>query len=151
MAGRVGLAAIVGAYVAGLVLEETHLKPFGDSRPLAELLAPLTAFLGPVFFTVMGLRTNLRALGSPGALALGALLVVAALAGKMACALGVRRGVDRLAVAFALLARGEVTLVFAGLGVSLGVLDDAAFAALMLVVLATVVVTPAALSSRLRD
>jgi len=64
LAEWVGLAAIIGAYVAGLVLEEAHLRPFGEVRPLGESIEPLTAFLGPVFFTVMGMRTNLAALGS---------------------------------------------------------------------------------------
>jgi Kef-type K+ transport system membrane component KefB len=150
LAEWVGLAAIVGAFVAGLVLEEAHLRPFGEARPLGELIEPLTAFLGPVFFAVMGMRTDLAALGSSHALAMGALLLVAAIAGKAACAIGVGRGVDRVAVVLGLLARGEVTLVFANLGLGLGVFDAGVFAALMLVVLATVLVTPPALTWRLR-
>ncbi len=149
LAEWVGLAAIIGAYVAGLSLEETHLRPFGEVRTLGELIEPLTAFLGPVFFTVMGMRTNLAALNSSRALVMGGLLILAALLGKAACGIGVERGTDRVAVALGLLARGEVTLVFANLGLSFGVFDESVFAALMIVVLATVLVTPTALTWRL--
>lgn len=130
-------------------LEETHLRPFGEVRTLGELIEPLTAFLGPVFFTVMGMRTNLAALNSSRALVMGGLLILAALLGKAACGIGVERGTDRVAVALGLLARGEVTLVFANLGLSFGVFDESVFAALMIVVLATVLVTPTALTWRL--
>lgn len=146
---RLGLAAIVGAYIAGLVLEEAHLRPFGEARPLEALLDPLTATIGLVFFTLMGMRTHLAALAAPGALALGALLLVAALAGKCACALGVGRGADRVAVALGLLPRGEVTLVYASLGVSLGVLGAGHYAALMLVVLGAMLMAPSALQWRM--
>ena len=81
---------------------------------------------------------------------MGGLLIVAALVGKAACAIGVGRGTDRGTVVLGLLRRGEVTLVLANLGLSLAVFDESVFAALMTVVLATVLMTPAALTWRLR-
>src|SRR6266849_1169122 len=70
------------------------------------------------------------------ALVMGGLLIVAALVGKAACAIGVGRGTDRGTVVLGLLPRGEVTLVLANLGLSLAVFDEGVFAALMTVVLA---------------
>ena len=74
----IGLAPIVGAFAAGLVLEDVHFKDFVDrgERPLEELLRPISDFLVPVFFVLMGLRTDLRAFATPGVLGLAAALIV---------------------------------------------------------------------------
>ena len=60
MANLAGLAAIVGAFAAGLILEEVHFKEFQEERHLHELLAPVTTFLVPVFFVVMGIQVRLE-------------------------------------------------------------------------------------------
>ena len=66
-------------------------------RPLAELLQPMTAFLVPVFFVLVGFRTNVRVLLNPALLTFAAALSVAAIVGKLACGLGVlTRGARRL-------------------------------------------------------
>ena len=67
-ASAIGLAALVGAFAAGLVLEDTHSEIFVQrgERPLGELLQPMTSFLVPVFFVLVGFRTNLAALGHAG-------------------------------------------------------------------------------------
>src|SRR5262249_52983228 len=61
-ASAMGLAALVGAFAAGLVLEDAHSELFvrRGERPLGELLQPMTSFLVPVFFVLVGFRTNLR-------------------------------------------------------------------------------------------
>ena len=63
VASVVGLALIVGAYAAGLILENSHWKDFADrgERPLEELIRPLSAVLVPVFFVLMGMRVDLAA------------------------------------------------------------------------------------------
>ncbi len=144
----IGLAAIVGAFTAGLVLEEAHSERFvaRGERSLAELVAPVSSFLVPVFFVIMGARVDLRALLDARALALAAVLTVAAVLGKLACALGAR-GVRRLPVAFGMIPRGEVTLIYASLGATTvfagrAILDAGLYSALVLVVVATTLVTP---------
>jgi Kef-type K+ transport system membrane component KefB len=95
-------------------------------------------------------------LAAPSSLWLGAALVLAAIAGKLACALGVvDRRVDRLTVAVGMIPRGEVGLIFAGIGTTLmldgrPVLSEAVFAAVVVMVLVTTLVAPPGLRWCLR-
>jgi len=149
-AGAVGLAPIVGAFAAGLILEDVHYRGFvaRDERALGELVRPLVDFLAPVFFVLMGMRTDLRVFAEPSVLGLAAALVVAAVIGKQACALGVfQAGVDRWSVGLGMIPRGEVGLIFANIGLSLSIggrpiMDAATFSAVVVVVLVTTLVTP---------
>jgi Kef-type K+ transport system membrane component KefB len=158
-ADAVGLAAIVGAFAAGLVLEELHYRDFTDrgEHGLEELVAPIVGFLSPVFFVVMGMRTDLRAFAQPGAIGLAAALTVVAIAGKQACALGVLGGgVDRLTVGLGMIPRGEVGLIFASIGQQLMVggvplVSRDTFAALVMMVIVTTLVTPPLLAWRIRS
>jgi Kef-type K+ transport system membrane component KefB len=149
----IGLAPIVGAFAAGLVLEDVHYRDFVDrgEHGLEELVAPISSFLVPVFFVLMGMRTDLSALARPGVLLLAAGLTAAAILGKQACSLGVvGGGVNRFVVGLGMIPRGEVGLIFAniGLGLTIGghpVVDQATYAAVVIVVLVTTLVTPPAL------
>lgn len=159
-ADAAGLAPIVGAFAAGLVLEEVHSAPYRDrgERGLEELVRPVSTLLVPVFFVQMGLRTDLSALANPAALGLGAALIVAAVVGKQACALAVLQHqgpVDRLAVGLGMIPRGEVGLIFAGVGMGLQVagapvVGPTAYAAVVAMVVATTVLTPPLLQWRMR-
>ncbi len=148
-ADALGLAPIVGAFTAGLVLEEAHWREFLDrgERGLDQEIEPLNAFLVPLFFALLGLRTDLLVFADPSALALALTLTAAAILGKLACGLGAARGSSRLAISFGMMPRGEVSLVFASLGVSLAVagppvLDHRAYSALVMMVVLTTLVTP---------
>ena len=150
-----GLAPIVGAFAAGLVLEGV---PFGELLPEGEsierLLVPLSGLLVPIFFVRMGVRVNLPELAG-GSVLLAAALTLAAIVGKQACALGVvNRGVDRLAVGLGMIPRGEVGLIFAGMGLDMKiggrpVLGSGEFAAVVAMVMLTTVVTPPLLRWRM--
>jgi Kef-type K+ transport system membrane component KefB len=152
-ASAIGLAALVGAFAAGLVLEDAHSEVFVQrgERPLGELLQPMTSFLVPVFFVLVGFHTNLAAFGRPALLVFAVLLSIAAVIGKLTCALGVlHRGVRKLTVAVGMIPRGEVTLVFAALGSALRIgqvplLDERGYTAIVTVVILTTLVTPPAL------
>jgi len=156
-AGAIGLAPIVGAFAAGLILEESHSRPFRErgEPPLEALVEPVASFLVPVFFVLMGLRTDLRAMAQPGVLLLAAGLTVAAVVGKQACVLGVGRGVDRLTVGIGMIPRGEVGLIFANIGRDLAVggeriVDGAVYSAVVVMVIVTTLITPPALTWSLR-
>jgi Kef-type K+ transport system membrane component KefB len=149
-ASAMGLAPIVGAYAAGLILEESHFAPFVSrgERSLADLVSPIASFAGPVFFVLMGLRMDLRAMLDPGVASLTLALTLAAVLGKQACSLGaLGGGLDALSVGIGMIPRGEVGLIFANLGLTLAVqgeqiVDRGVYSAVILMVLVTTVVTP---------
>jgi len=153
LANLIGLAPIVGAFAAGLVLEDAHFRGFSakGKHALAELVEPVSSFLVPVFFVLMGLRTDLRSFGHPGVLVLAGALTAAAIVGKQACGLAVLgKGVDRLSVGIGMIPRGEVGLIFANIGLSLRIggeriVDESTFSAVVVMVIVTTMITPAAL------
>jgi Kef-type K+ transport system membrane component KefB len=158
LASLVGLAPIVGAFAAGLILEDVHYRSFVDrgEHPLEDLIQPISGFLAPIFFVLMGLRTDLRAFAGPGVVGLATALVLAAILGKQACSLGVwGKGVNRLTVGLGMIPRGEVGLIFAniGVGLTLGgepVIDHGTFSAVVVMVIVTTLVTPLALKLSLK-
>lgn len=152
-ADAIGLAPIVGAFAAGLVLEDLHHRDFVDrgEHTLEHLIEPIASFLVPIFFVIMGVRTELRVFAQPGVLGLAAALTVAAIVGKQLCAFGVvGKGLDRLSIGIGMIPRGEVGLIFANMGLTLlvdghAVVDRSVFSALVVMVIATTVMTPPAL------
>jgi Kef-type K+ transport system membrane component KefB len=152
LADRIELAPIVGAFAAGLILENVHYRDFVNrgERPLEDLVRPLTDFLAPIFFVLMGLRTELGALAQPGAIGLAAVLIVVAIVGKQLCSLGVLvPGANRLAIGIGMIPRGEVGLIFANVGAGLTlngapIVNATTFSALVLMVIVTTLITPPA-------
>lgn len=157
-AAKVGLAPIVGAFAAGLILDEVHYQPAGGrpKRDLNDLLQPVSTVLVPIFFVLMGLKVDLRLFTQVGILGLAAALTIAAIVGKQICALGVvERGINRLAVGVGMIPRGEVGLIFAGIGATLmlpsasgvsePVISSAIFGAVVIMVIITTLITPIAL------
>jgi Kef-type K+ transport system membrane component KefB len=132
------------------VLEETHYKQFVDrgERKIEELLFPITTVMVPIFFVVMGMRVDLRSFASPAVLGFAALITLVAILGKQICGLGVlERGVDRLVIGLGMIPRGEVGLIFAGLGSSLSIggkpiLSSMTFSSLVLMIMLTTFITP---------
>jgi Kef-type K+ transport system membrane component KefB len=151
----VGLAPIVGAFAAGLVLEGVpfeRILPAGDK--LENLLLPLSTVLVPIFFVRMGLQVDLPKLAG-GSVLLALALTFVAILGKQACGLAVvTRGADRLAIGLGMIPRGEVGLIFASMGSTMmvagqPVLGPSEFAAVVAMVLLTTVLTPPLLRWRL--
>ncbi len=153
LAAHVGLAPIVGAYAAGLILDDAHFRDFANrgEQQLERLVHPISSFLVPVFFVLMGMRVDLTAFANRQVLGLAALLTVAAIVGKQACALGaLDRALDRLSIGMGMTPRGEVGLIFANIGLSLSVagqpiVDDGIFSAIVMMVIVTTMSTPPAL------
>jgi Na+:H+ antiporter len=155
LAARVGLAPIVGAFAAGLVLDEAHFESFSlrGERDLHQLIAPISALLVPIFFVLMGLRVDLSAFSRVDVLGFAAVLTVAAIIGKQVCSLAVaERGINRLSIGLGMIPRGEVGLIFAGIGATLTlpnaqgisepVIGSATFGAVVIMVIITTLVTP---------
>jgi Kef-type K+ transport system membrane component KefB len=143
LANAVGLAPIVGAFAAGLLLEEVHFKKFREDFEIEHLIKPISAFLVPVFFVLMGIQVRLETFAQLSVLAVAAGLTIAAIAGKQVCGFGVLEGgVSKLSVGIGMIPRGEVGLIFAGAGRILKVIDDATFSAAVLMVIVTTLITP---------
>jgi Kef-type K+ transport system membrane component KefB len=153
LASAIELAPIVGAFAAGLVLEGAHYKSFVDKgeHELEELVAPIAAFLVPVFFVIMGMRTDLASFADTRVLGLAAALTVAAVIGKQVCGLAVvGGGIDRVTVGLGMIPRGEVGLIFANMGMALvlagtPIITPPLYSAIVVMVIVTTLVTPPAL------
>jgi Kef-type K+ transport system membrane component KefB len=157
-AAKVELAPIVGAFAAGLILDEVHYRPAGgrSERDLNDLLQPVSTVLVPIFFVLMGLKVDLRLFARLDILGFAALLTLAAIIGKQVCGLAVlERGVNRLAIGLGMIPRGEVGLIFAGIGATLmlpnvagvsePVIGPATFGAVVIMVIITTLIAPLSL------
>lgn len=179
LAHAIGLAPIIGAFAAGVLLEPIFLKDFEapqivrelgpvvDQLPPAEaararqalgryrdhhhehLLEPLGHFLVPVFFVHTGMQVNLAALADPSVLLVALGVSAAAIAGKVVSGLAAGR-VNRWVVGWGMVPRGEVGLIFAAIGKQLGVVDERLFSVIVAMVIVTTLVTPPILAALLR-
>ncbi len=160
LAGLAGLAPIVGAFAAGLVLDEMHYRVLLERErhveTIEQLLGPISQLLVPVFFVLMGMAIDVTSFGRPDVLAFAGALTLAAILGKQACALGVlEKGADRVAVGLGMIPRGEVGLIFASIGRTLQlngqpVIDGATYSAVVVMVVLTTLATPPLLMARLQ-
>ena len=151
LSGLVGLAPIVGAFTAGLILEPVHYQHLSarqNDTGIEELVSPLIHFLVPIFFVIMGTRVDLTDFLRTELLGFAACLTMAAIIGKQVCSFGVlQQGVDRFAVGLGMIPRGEVGLIFASIGASLllhgkPVVDSSTYGVVVIMVILTTLVTP---------
>ncbi len=143
LANLAGLAPIVGAFAAGLLLEEVHFRSFRGEVQLEQLIRPVSAFLVPIFFVVMGIQVRLESFADPSIMGLAGGLTLAAILGKQICGLGIlEKHLDRITVGVGMIPRGEVGLIFASIGKNFKVIDDAAFSAIVIMVIVTTLITP---------
>jgi Kef-type K+ transport system membrane component KefB len=144
IAAAIQLEAILGAFAAGLVLAETSKR-----KELEEQISPIADMLVPVFFVSVGARTDISVLNPlepanrPG-LIIASFLVVVALIGKVVAGFAIfgQPGINRLAVGVGMVPRGEVGLVFAGVGAASGVLSESLDAAIIVMVIFTTFLAP---------
>jgi Kef-type K+ transport system membrane component KefB len=156
LANLVGLATIIGAFTAGLILNDTFFKHCRIPREeynvsIKSLIMPLEVILVPIFFVLMGIQVKIETFFDCQVLIMAGGLLVAAIAGKLACGLVVRQPANRLAIGLGMMPRGEVGLIFAAIGKSLGVINDALFSAVVLTVIVTTLLSPPLLKLALRS
>ena len=143
LANAVGLATIVGAFAAGLILEEVYFKEFKETIRLHELVRPISTLFVPVFFVLMGIQVRLETFADSSVVGLALALTVAAIIGKQVCGLAVvERGLDRVSIGVGMIPRGEVGLIFAGIGRALNIVDGALYSAIVIMVILTTLITP---------
>ena len=180
VAQMIGLAPIVGAFAAGLVLDPVHFSHFKDPqviddikaatageseevrqkvlhavephahRHIEDLLEPIGHFLVPLFFVFTGMNVQLEALFSIEVLPLAIGVTIAAIIGKIVAGLGAAKGSNRLLIGVGMIPRGEVGLIFAATGASLGVVDARLYGIIVAMVIMTTLIPPPILAALIR-
>jgi len=135
------LATIVGAFAAGMILNGFFDKEV-EGISLHDLLSPIESLIVPLFFVWMGIQVKLETMASKDVLIAGLALTIVAIVGKVAAGWGSPASMNRLAVGFGMMPRGEVGLIFAGIGRGIGVVDEGLFSAIVLLVMVTTVLAP---------
>ncbi len=138
------LEAILGAFAAGLILAETEKR-----QALEEQIRPIADMLVPIFFVVVGARTDLSVLNpaipsNREGLIMATFLILVAIVGKVVTGFAVfgQPGINRLAIGVGMIPRGEVGLVFAAVGAASGVLPKSLNAAIIVMVILTTFLAP---------
>lgn len=143
LSSKFGLAPIVGAFAAGLVLSSTK-----QGKEIKTDLKPLSAFFVPVFFVLMGTNVDLGTFNPFVAanrtiLLLTAILFLVAFVGKASAGFVVfKKGISRLLIGVSMVPRGEVGLIFAGIGFRNKVFGSDDYSALVAVIMLTTFITP---------
>ena len=181
LAQKIGLAPIVGAFAAGLILDPVHFKYFKDPevledvkevlkeehvespirakvtrvinhhshRHIEDLLEPLGHFLVPIFFVMTGMAVKVETLFNLPILLVALGVTVAAFIGKYVSGL-VAGNVNKSIIGFGMVPRGEVGLIFAAIGRSLGVVSDEIYSIIVIMVILTTLLTPPILTFLLK-
>lgn len=172
VAGEIGLAPIVGAFAAGLVLDPVHFKFFKKPKfaedlekhssclnikekeellKLAEghchkhvedLIEPLSYFFVPIFFVVTGINVDLKTLFNPQILLVALGITIVAIIGKYISGFVAGKGINKNLVGFGMVPRGEVGLIFASIGAGLGVINSQLYSVIVIMVIFTTLLTP---------
>jgi Kef-type K+ transport system membrane component KefB len=150
IADLIGLATIIGAFAAGLVLATTERREHIEDR-----IKPVADLLVPVFFVTIGMKVQpaiLNPFAENAQFGIAMLLTVVAVASKLATGLAVyQSGVRRWPVGVGMVPRGEVGLIFAGTGLAAGVIAPDLYSALVIVVMLTTFAAPPWLKALYRD
>jgi len=143
VADLMGLAPIVGAFAAGLVLANTN-----QFELISERLKPVADVFTPIFFVVVGTAVNIRVFNpfheaNLPVLLIALTLTVIAVVSKLASGLGItKKGIRRLSVGVGMIPRGEVGLIFAQVGLGFAVFDRQFFSAITVMVMLTTFLAP---------
>jgi Kef-type K+ transport system membrane component KefB len=179
LAHLIGLAPIIGAFAAGLVLDNVQFRDFAEPELIADirrvagnnesdtaqrvratlahhekhnlevLIEPVGHFFVPLFFIFTGMQVKLDVFFNPHVLVLAVAITVIAFAGKIVA--GIAAGpVNKWIVGWGMAPRGEVGLIFAVTGKSLGVVSDEIFSVIVAVVVLTTLLTPPVLTTLIR-
>jgi len=179
LAHFVGLAPIVGAFAAGLMLKPVYFSRFDEpqiqvpiekaiekadehtkcevkrvldkhtAHHIDRLIEPLGHFLVPLFFVVTGMQVNLETLFDPKILGIALVITVVAFIGKLVAGI-VAGPVNKYIVGWGMAPRGEVGLIFAMIGKQLGVISEELFSVVIIMVILTTLLTPPILNYLLR-
>jgi Kef-type K+ transport system membrane component KefB len=180
LAKLIGLEPIVGAFAAGLILDPVHFRYFKDpkivndvkdkvkdceaglkqsltkamdkhaKRHIEDLIEPIGELLVPIFFVVTGMAVNLELLFDVKTLFFGLILTIVAIISKMVAGMAAGKGANKWLIGLGMVPRGEVGLIFASIGMSLGVISNEIFSIIVMMVILTTLLPPIILSRMLK-
>lgn len=181
IAHMIGLAPIVGAFTAGLMLDSVHFKYFqepgyvsefkravGDAdkqvqekvqiiaeehheKHIEHIIEPIGHFLSPIFFVMTGLAVDVSVFMNGQTLVTALVLTGIAIIGKLASGFFAGKGVNHWLIGWGMVPRGEVGLIFASVGRALGVVDITEYTVIVVVIMLTTFVTPPILGSLVKN
>ncbi len=147
LAAFAGSATIIGAFAAGVILHNTPQRP-----RIERATTSLGLFFVPIFFAAVGAAVELGTLANRQALAIGSMLFVVGVAGKIAAGYAPFWISGRkLLIGIAMVPRGEVGLIFAQMGLATAALTPGLFSAIAIMVLGTTLITPPLLAYLVRS
>ncbi len=153
VATAIGLEAALGAFAAGLILSSSK-----NNHAIQQSVLPLVSLFATIFFVLVGAGMDLSVINpldpaSRSALIVAGFLLVVAIIGKIAAGWSflIDKPTDRLVVGLGMMPRGEVGLIFLGLGTSAGLLTPSLEAAILLMVIGTTFLAPVLLRIVLKD
>jgi Kef-type K+ transport system membrane component KefB len=179
LAHVIGLAPIIGAFAAGLILDEVQFRQFDPPdihepikkavrgadeetvvqveealdrytrHDLERLIEPVGHFFVPIFFVLTGMQVKLDVVFNAKVLLIVVAVTAAAIVGKLVSGLAAGAG-DKWLVGWGMVPRGEVGLIFASIGISLGAINQNLFSIIVTVVILTTLLTPPVLAALLR-
>lgn len=142
----VQMSSIIGAFVAGIVLHDGFFisakRELMGPPPLKQLMSPFEAIFAPLFFVLIGIQVRLETFFDWHVLWTAVVLVMVAIVGKLLSGLGANKRDNRLLIGVGMMPRGEVGLIFASVGKTIGVIPDTLFSAIILMVVVTTLITP---------
>lgn len=145
IASLLQLSSIIGAFTAGLILDDElflHAGQKSSGSKIKDLMGPLQFLLAPLFFFIMGVQVKIESFMSWQVMSLSLLLTAIAIVGKLVGGLGATQKCQRLFIGIGMLPRGEVGLIFASMGRSLGVVSEEVYTAIVVMVILTTVIAP---------
>jgi Kef-type K+ transport system membrane component KefB len=180
LAELIGLAPIIGAFAAGLILDPVHFKYFKDHhmvedikkitadyngqlkdkldpimakhshRHIEDLIEPVGNLMIPIFFVMTGMVVDLQTLFNPKNLLVAIGLTIIAIIGKVVAGFVAGKENNKWIIGFGMVPRGEVGLIFAVIGKGLGVVTDSVYSVIVIMVILTTLVTPPILTALIK-
>ncbi|MFA5923853.1 MAG: cation:proton antiporter [Methylococcaceae bacterium] len=136
------IGVISGAFMAGMILNNLE-----DKRGLIkDLIVLLEKIFAPIFFVFVGMQVNLKQFVKPEIIWLTIVLLIAAVLGKAAAGFVTKQNINRFAIGLGMIPRGESALIFISIGKILGIINDAIFSVITVIVLATNFIAPWAIN-----
>ncbi|MBE7446916.1 MAG: cation:proton antiporter [Planctomycetia bacterium] len=148
MFGSLGLHTVIGAFVAGLFLRNVKLRNSddGEHRNVESFVRPFYMLLVPILFVRVGAQVELESFFNLNAVLFGLAITGAAVIGKMFCGVcPIEKGINRLAIGIGMATRMEGTLILAGIGRDMGILNDVIFSSVIMAIVLTSTICPSLL------